>query len=238
MAAESSRVAQRCRLDADTATVRAVSTPAAFQGRVTRKKSNALHMDFGAADDAHGPADAGRAPFATAEQGGGDGRGAKLGVLFGFKNGGPGTHRVTFEDGYVLDVASRESKPTVFSDSGGTPVASAERGESTTVSAPDGAPILRVVPRVADGVTADLLHMALTTPLGAELGTLDVVRTQAGWRTLDDLLFDPAWMNVNTLKTPILGTSVRLHAVPDVQLARLLVGICVDIAIGLRPYIS
>lgn len=55
--------------------------PIVIEGHVVHKKSNALKMSF-----QDGPGD----PFAVGHQGAGDGKGAKLGVLFGFKNGGTG----------------------------------------------------------------------------------------------------------------------------------------------------
>lgn len=57
------------------------ASPIVIDGRVGRKTSNGLKMTF-----QEGEGD----PLAVAVQSSGDGKGAKLGMLFGFKNGGPG----------------------------------------------------------------------------------------------------------------------------------------------------
>jgi hypothetical protein len=48
-----------------------------------------------------------------------DGRVAKLGVLFGFKNGGPGKHGLTCGHGRRIFVQSREQKPTLITEADG-----------------------------------------------------------------------------------------------------------------------
>src|SRR3954452_1415453 len=88
--------------------------PVVIDGRIARKTSNGLRLTFHEGD--------GEA-LATAVQSGGDGRGAKLGVLFGFKNGGPGRHALSFADGHELIVQSREQKPTLITDATGGDVA-------------------------------------------------------------------------------------------------------------------
>ena len=101
-----------------------MSTPSGpatvIEGRVVHKKSNALQITFH-----DGPGD----PFAVGVQGQGDGKGKKLGVLFGFKNGGTGNHVLTFRDGPVIGVASRDGQPSVFTFADGRPVATVTRGE-------------------------------------------------------------------------------------------------------------
>jgi hypothetical protein len=97
--------------------------PTFIDGRVVHKKSNALHITF---HDSSGD------PFAIGVQGAGDGKGKKLGVLFGFKNGGTGNHQLTYTDGRVLGVASKDGAPSVFSDQQGNVVATVTRGETST----------------------------------------------------------------------------------------------------------
>jgi hypothetical protein len=85
-------------------------------------KSNALRLTFRS-----GPGD----PLAEARQGAADGRGSKIGVLFGFKNGGVGTHVLTYADGRALHVKSQDSKPTLITQADGVEIATVERGESS-----------------------------------------------------------------------------------------------------------
>src|SRR5438874_1118299 len=88
-------------------------------GRVGRTLSNALTMTFSDGPDR---------TVATAVQSGGDGVGRKLGVLFGFANGGTGTHVLTYPDGARVLVRSGERKPTVVSRADGVEIATVHRG--------------------------------------------------------------------------------------------------------------
>ena len=68
------------------------------RGDTGRKVNNALTIAFGAGPDK---------PVGSGLQGGADGAGGKMGMLFGFKNGGNGTHVLTISDGTVLHVKSQ-----------------------------------------------------------------------------------------------------------------------------------
>jgi hypothetical protein len=61
--------------------------PVVIDGRIARRTSSGLTMTFHEGEDE---------PLAVAVQSGGEGRGAQLGVLFGFKNGGPGRHSLSY----------------------------------------------------------------------------------------------------------------------------------------------
>jgi hypothetical protein len=67
-------------------------------------------------------------PLATGVQGAADGATGKLGILFGFRNGGTGNHVVTYQDGATLRIASRDRAPTVLSRLDGTEIATVHRG--------------------------------------------------------------------------------------------------------------
>ncbi len=151
--------------------------------RAERGANNALRLVF-----RDGPDE----PFATARQEAGGGFGRKLGVLFGFKNGGTGTHELTV-GGRSLGVVSKDGQPTDITDGvGGEVVARVERGATSTATAADGRALLTFAARGPEAKTPFPL-------LGARL-------------VLDGPLDGPAL---------------------DVLLAA-----CVDIVIGLRPYIS
>jgi hypothetical protein len=89
----------------------------------------------------------------------------------------------------------------------------------------------------------DLFRMVVTDSVGDSVGTLDVIRKVPGWslsRAVTGAAALAIWWDHagQALPVPILGT--RLTAVraltPDER--DVLVCACVDIAIGLRPYIA
>jgi hypothetical protein len=205
-----------------------------IEARVVHKASNALKMTF-----TDGPGD----PFATGLQGAGDGRGKKLGVLFGFKNGGAGNHRVTHTDGAVLNVASKDAAPTVFTDAAGAELATVHRGESSRAVLPGGGEVVRFDPDPEEAKSPDVFRMVARTPSGDRLASVHIIRRAGGWslgRALDGVLNEAFWWDRagQPLPVPILGARVYLDREPTPTERTVLVGACVDIAIGLRPYIK
>jgi hypothetical protein len=206
--------------------------PTFIEGRVVHKKSNALQITF---HDAAGD------PFAVGVQGAGDGKGKKFGVLLGFKNGGTGNHQLTFTDGRVLGVASKDGAPSVFSDQHGSAVGTVTRGETSTAVVPGVGELLRFAGAAEGGKTVELFRLAITTPAGEDLGRLDVIRRDTGWtisRAIDAAWDEYIWWDHagRALPIPILGTRLTLTR-PVMGVERdLLLCACVDMAIGLRPY--
>lgn len=201
-----------------------------IEGRVVHKVNNALKMTF-----TDGPGD----PFAVGVQGAGDGRRAKMAVLFGFKNGGVGKHVVTYGDGTVLGVESKSGAASVFTRNG-APLATVDRGDSSTARGVDGAPIAQIVADSGDEAKfVDAYRTIVKGPEGEDLGRLDVIRSVDGW-SLDTLIDLTIWWDRagEPLPVPILGARVSLYETPDATLRDVLVGACVDMAIGLRPYVA
>src|ERR1700726_3478569 len=97
--------------------------PTIIEGRVVHKTSNALQITFH-----DGPGD----PLGVGVQGADDGKGKKFGTLLGFKNGGAGNHRLTYGDGEIVRVASKERAPTVLSRGDGTHFATIDRGATSS----------------------------------------------------------------------------------------------------------
>jgi hypothetical protein len=211
--------------------VDSASSATLIEGRVVHKRSNALKVIFAA-----GPG----APVATGEQGAGDGTGAKLATLFGFKNGGTGNHRLSYHSGAVVWVESRSGRPTEVTRGDGSPVASIERGEISTATGSDGAAVLSFVPDPAEARTPELFRMVRRSAGGKELGRLDVIRRAAGWSLGDELWNTAVWWDRagEPLPLPLLGTRLTLHTAPDDLTRDVLLAACVDIAVGLRPYIA
>jgi hypothetical protein len=184
-----------------------------------------------------GPGD----PCAIGVQGAGDGKGKKLGVLFGFKNGGTGNHRLTYSDGRVLGVASKEMAPSVFSFGDGKEFITVHRGTTSTAVLADGTEAVTFADDAVEAETLELFRLVMTTPAGEDLGRLDVIRRVGGWtlsRALDAAWSEYFWMDHagQALPIPILGTRLTLPR-PLTSIERdVLLGACVDIAMGLRPY--
>lgn len=203
-----------------------------IDGRAVHKTSNALKLTF-----TDGPGDT---PLAVGEQGSNDGKGKKFATLLGFKNGGTGNHRLTLRDGSLLNVGSNDGKPSTFTRADGTPVATAERGATTTVLDPAHEALLIVSADPVEAKTPDLFRLQVASPAGAPIAQLDVIRRAAGWslaRTIENELI---WWDRagQPLPIPILGTRITGYREISELERDLLLGICVDIAIGLRPYVT
>jgi hypothetical protein len=210
-----------------------------IDGRIARKTSNGLKMTFHEGDGD---------PLAVAVQSSGDGKGAKLGVLFGFKNGGPGRHGLTYQDGRQIFVQSREQKPTLITESSGEELAVVNRVakglDRSTAVATSGAEILHFSSDPAEPMTPDIFRVVVTDADGGDLARLHVIRKTSGWKSLSDVL-DSAWSTYiwwdhagAPLPVLVLGTRlILLRELTPIE-RDVLLAACVDLAIGLRPYIA
>jgi hypothetical protein len=206
---------------------------AAYQGRVSRRAANSLELQF---------RDKTGAAVGTAIQNGAGGGGGKLATLFGFKNGGTGRHLLSYADGTTLVVESRDAKPTLLSRDD-QPVATIVRGEISTASLPDGSAAFHFAADPEAPKDLDLFRIVVTDSAGSLAGRLSIVRRNTGWelaRGLDALLWDAVlWEQTGAaLPIPFLGTQlVTTHELTGLE-RDVLLGACVDIAIGLRPYFT
>ncbi len=164
-------------------------------------------------------------------------------MLFGFKNGGTGHHRLTFGHGRTLGVLSREGAPSAFTLGDGTGFATVERGATSMAMLADGSQLLKFSDDADEAETLELVRLVVSSPHGEFLGRLDVIRRVGGWavaRAIDAAWTEYLWWDQagQPLPVPILGTRLSLHRpVTDAE-RDVLLGACVDIAIGLRPYAS
>ncbi|GAB0106913.1 hypothetical protein JMUB6875_59030 [Nocardia sp. JMUB6875] len=181
-----------------------------IEGRVVHKVSNALKITFSA-----GPGD----PLAVGVRGAGNGLGAKAAILFGFKNSGTGKHRITYADGSVVWVESRSSEPTVLSRGDGTAIGTIQRADTSTAVGSTAGTLFHFVPDAEEAETPELYRLVVLDRMGEETGRLDVVRASTG-------------------HIPILGTRLRLRHPLDRVERDVLLGACVDITLGLRPYVA
>jgi hypothetical protein len=162
-------------------------------------------------------------------------------MLFGLRNGGPGRHVLRYTDGATLGVHSRVRQPTVLTR-GPAELASIERGKTSTARVVGGAAILTFA-AAPEPVTPDVFRLVVTDPRQVPVARLDVIRRVGGWslmralNALDDVY---VWWDRagQPLATPLLGTRLALlRPVDDIE-RDVLLGACVDIALGLRPYIT
>lgn len=205
-----------------------------IEGRVVHKVSNALKITFSA-----GPGD----PLAVGVQGAGNGLGAKAAILFGFKNGGTGKHRITYADGSVVWVESRSSEPTVLSCGDGTAIGTIQRADTSTAVGSTAGTLFHFVPDAEEAATPELYRLVVLDRMGEETGRLDVVRRIGGWtvrRLVNDLYNESFWWDQagQPLPVPILGTRLWLRHPLDRVERDVLLGACVDITLGLRPYVA
>jgi hypothetical protein len=208
--------------------------PTVIEGQIGRKLSNALTIVF-----RDGPGD----PIATGVQGAGDSALGKLGMLFGFRNGGTGNHVVTYRDGAALRIASRDMAPTVLTRLDGTQIATVHRGPTSTAVLAGGETLFHFAADPAGATTLELFRLLVRDVTGAEIGRLDVIRRSGGWtiaRALDAASGEYVWWGHagRSLPIPVLGTRLALHQPVQGIPRDVLLGACVDLAIGLRPYVA
>ena len=201
-----------------------------LEGRIDRKKNNALTITF-----ADGPGD----PLGTSVQGGGDASiGKKLGVLFGFKNGGTGSHLYTPAVGTALCVQSRDQQPTLLTRPDGIAVGEIQRGEVCIGTDAGGLEVLRWVDHPHREPSLDAFALQVSRPTGEVVADLDLVRTLAGWSLGRDLVDATIWWGRAGSPLPIafLGTSAKVFVPLTAVEHEQLVASCIDMAVGLRPY--
>jgi hypothetical protein len=213
-------------------------TPFMIEGRCRRKASNKLVIDF-----REGPGD----PIATAVQGEADGMGRKMGMLFGFKNGGPGKHVLTAKDGRKLVIESGEMKPTPITTIEGELIATVNRvTKEVPVSVavtPEGLELLRFASDPGEPFTGDIFRSVVHSPDGTLVANLEIIRRAAGWTTLTgafDAAYDlfEGWNQAGaSLPIPIQGARVYVSSPVTPIQREVLYAACVDIALGIRPYI-
>jgi hypothetical protein len=202
-----------------------------IEGRVVHKTSNALQQAFKS-----GPGE----PLATAVQSAADGKGRKMGMLFGFINGGTGTHVLTYADGKHVHVQSRSSEPTLVTTPEGAEIATIERGDTSVARTSSGGEIIEFTGDPDGMKSLEAFRLRVNDSIGKEFGRLDLIRTVAGWKLMDSIADTIIWWDRAgaPLKVPFLGTRLEVtRPLSDLERDTLLAA-CVDMAIGLRPYVA
>lgn len=201
------------------------------EARLRRRTSNALELVFRDGTDD---------PLAVATQGTGDSKKGKLGTLLGFKNGGVGKHGLVAADGRSLMVESISGAPSIVRADDGRDVGHLERGDDRSVARDaEGTPRITVTGDPSGVSSLDAFKLLLHDDGGRPLGKLGIARTQAAWSLLRDIETEIVWWDkAAPLKLPLLGASIALDAPVDDVTSDLLAAICVDVCIGLRPYVA
>lgn len=205
-----------------------------IEGRVVHRMPNALQIMFRT-----GPDD----PLAVGVQGAGNSVFARMAIRFGFGTSGVGIHRIAYADGSVVWVESKKTDPTVLTRGDGTRLGMIHRARTSTAIGATAGTLFHFVPDPDEAVTSDLFRLRVLDRMGEEFARLDVVRDVGGWssgRMPDDRYEASLWWDHTgrPLPVPILGTRLWTRHALDAVERDVLLGACVDIALGLRPYIT
>lgn len=166
-------------------------------------------------------------------------------------------HVVTTADGRTLSVVSRQREPTSFLDADGVEVGEARRvvyetkrddleNNRSTVHDAQGNLVFRVVPSTTgatlppEAKAPDIYRTDLIDATGSRCGSMNLVRVVAGWTLGKDLLDDMLWAGHagQSLPLPVAGTALAFDRPPTPLEGDLALRMCVDVSIGLRPYIA
>lgn len=217
--------------------------PTVIVGRVARRFDNALTMTF---------VDAPGDPVATTRQGAAGGFGGRFAIALGLRNHGPGRHLTKTREGDRVVTASGYGSPSTI-ERGGSAPATVVCAATTTVTDSGGAVLFTVEPDPDRASTPDVDRMLVRGARGERVALVDVILAKSGWQVdpvellgfglalasdgLGALIGDGTPSN-GSLPIRILGTRLVLPA-PMAQSDRdLLLGLCVDLAIGGRQYVA
>lgn len=168
--------------------------------------------------------------------------GSRLGALFGRRHSLGPRHSLTYADGAVVLVEPRGGDATVLRRGTGAPIGTILHGTSSTAAAATGGTLCHFVPHPTVPRRPDLFHLLVLDQSGNEFGRIQVIRTVAGWSPhhVDELWDTHLWWDRGgeDLPLPILGTRLVVERRVDQDELDALLGACVDMALGLRPYIA
>lgn len=160
----------------------------------------------------------------------------------GVTNGRSGRHRLTYADGAIVWVESTPAAHTILERGDGTALGVITRADTSTAVGATAGTLFHFVPD-REAVSADLFRLRVLDRMGRDFAHLDVVRTAAGWatgRSADEHWESHLWWDRSgpVLPVPILGTRLLVRHRPDRDERDVLLAACVDITLGLRPYVA
>ncbi|MCM6773917.1 hypothetical protein NDR87_10590 [Nocardia sp. CDC159] len=203
-----------------------------IEGRVSRRASGELRIEFRS-----GPGD----PIAVAEREESVATGRRFPISLGRTKSRGDTHVLTYSDGYRVRIESSRDEPTVLKTATGTRVGLILVTDTATAISITAGTICHFVPHPEEPRTGDVFRLLILDVFGAELGRLSLIRSPEGWgRRGDELADNHLWWDRagDTLPVPILGTRLAVGRRLDRDERDALLAACVDIALGLRPYIT
>jgi len=205
-------------------------TAYALDGKASRKKNNALAMEF---------VDGER--VASAVQSGGDSRTKRVAVLMGFRNGGPGRHAINYADGREWIVEVGEGAPVQVVDGGGPPIATITAGGPSEYRSVDGSVVLLIEP---DGEPSPgKVPMRVRRPDGTLVAQVVDVRTNTEWKVRDslraagDLYMLLSASGAGSLPMKRFGTQIAGDTAPAPAERDALIAISVAICIGMADLV-
>ncbi|RFA13724.1 hypothetical protein B7R21_07780 [Subtercola boreus] len=219
------------------------SEPTVIVGRVGRRYTNALTMTF---VDAPGP------PVATVRQGGAGGFGGKFAIALGLRNHGPGRHLMQTREGERVVTESGYNSPSTI-ERGGSRIATVTCGATTTVTGANGAVVLTVEPDPDRASTPDVDRMLVRGDGGDPVARVDVILAKSGWNVGPaellgfglalateglGVLVGNGTPSGGSLPIRIHGTRLVLAGPVPEERRDLLLGLCVDLAVGGRSYVA
>lgn len=191
-----------------------------MSARVSRATSNALKVDLQVQDGV---------VAAHARQKGG------VGVLLGFKNGGKASYSLEAKGVHIdIDVAPT----TTVTRDGSLLGRIVGTGAAAHIEDAGGTVLAHVNPY--HGAKSDTAYpQPLTAPAGERLGTLTVMRTSAGWSTIEVM----EWLSMidfvgSSLKAPSAGALLQLDRPVDDTLGDLFAAALVDASVLPRAYLA
>ncbi|RFA09074.1 hypothetical protein B7R54_07435 [Subtercola boreus] len=212
-------------------------------GRVGRRFTNALTMTF---------VDAPGDPVATVRQGGAGGFGGRFAIALGLRNHGPGRHLMQTREGERVVTASGYNSPSTIERRGST-VATVSCGATTTVTGAGGVVLYTIEPDPDRASTADVRRMLVRGDGGATVARVDVILASSGWDISPGevlgfglalateglgALVSEGTPRGGSLPIRILGTRLVLVGPVAEEQRDLLLGLCVDLAVGGRQYVA
>lgn len=198
-----------------------------LSAQVGRKVNNALTLTFKTSPDT---------TFATAVQA------KSVGVLFGFRNGGPGRYTVTRDDGGGdLHVDCALPTTTVTAEGGATVGTIAKDDAGNGVFRSGDGSLLAIATAQPEDRHADFAwRHRLSGPEGRTLGQLTWIRSRplTGWDVVNGLENLYVWWDHAgaPLKVPSLGAHLTLEAPVAAALGELLLAACVDVTVGCHSF--
>ncbi|MBF6329392.1 hypothetical protein [Nocardia transvalensis] len=150
-------------------------------------------------------------------------------------------HVITYADGYRVRLEPDRDGSTVLKSRDGTRIGLIMVTDTATAISITGGTLCHFVPHPDECRTTDSFRLLVLDQCGAEMGRLSLIRAAEGWgRRGDDPADTHLWWDRTgePLSVPILGARLAVERRIDRDERDALLAACVDMVLGLRPYIT